>query len=167
MTQILDLSDKWLQHPELYYPEPKTIINCIKWHIAMMKLIDKKYGQGSTGVKDASEIKISSEIKALDARDMNFFAELGYCNIARIETAMMLGRELWFKENKHFSEYEAELKTISIDDLDAWREVFEIPAYISEGGNINSAIEYTLGKRPEFLQAYIDAYEKTQRGESK
>ena len=172
MTQILDLSDKWLQHPELYYPEPKTIINCIKWHIAVSDKASKIFREAnkdaySMDIPSVSDFKRSPEADALYKRDREYFETLGYQNIALIESAMMLGRELWYKNRNSHSDYDKEIRRIGILDLHAWLDVFDIPPTIADGRNLKMAIEYTLSKNTEFLQAYIDAYEKPQRGESK
>ena len=168
MAQILDLSNTWQQHPELYYPEPKTIINCIKWHIALAGMADKAFREAnkeaySMDIPSVSDFKSSAEADALYKRDEEYFEALGYKNVALVESAMMLGRELWYKNRNSFSDYDDEIKSIGILDLHAWLDVFEIPPSIEEGGNLKRAIEYTLGKNTEFLQAYIDAYEKTKR----
>lgn len=163
------ISDKWLQHPELFYPDPMTIINVIKWHIAIADKAHKAFREANKEAyaKDIpcmSDFKKSAEADALYKRDQEYIEALGYQNIVLIESAMMLGRELWYKQHNGHTDYERELKNIGISNLKSWADVFDIPPTIEEGGNLKMAIEYTLGKNTEFLQAYIDAYEKTQRG---
>lgn len=170
MTQTLDLSQKWLQHPELFYPEPMTIINVIKWHIAIADKAHKAFREANKeayakNIPHMSDFKRSTEADALFKRDRAFFEVLGYQNMVLAEAAMMLGRELWYKNRNSYSDYEKEIKRIGVHNLHAWIDVFDIPPTIEEGGNLKMAIEYTLGKNTEFLQAYIDAYEKTQKKE--
>jgi len=161
---------KWLEEPEKFFPEPKTIVNCIKWHISLInkeRAIRKEVNKHLQGKAFycLADLKDSPEADAMFVRDMQFISSLGYINVARIEAAMMIGRELWYKNrNKGYTDYKKELSEIKLSDLDAWIEVFDIPASIAEGGNVHLATEYTLGKRVDFLKAYIDALEGEKNG---
>lgn len=163
------VNSKWLQHPELYYPEPMTIINVIKWHIAISDKAGKAFYEINKEAygKDIpcmSEIKRSPEAEALYKRDKEYIESLGYQNIVLIQVAMMVGRELWYKQHTGHTDYENELAHIGIDNLSAWLDVFDIPRTLQEGGNLSTALDYTLGKITEFLQTYIDAYGRSQEG---
>ncbi len=157
--------EKWLSEPETYYPEPQTIPNMIRWHIAITHKVYSLNREINKSIYDTgdhmpclSDFRTSKQANALFKRDMDFFSSLGYQNIARCEAAMMLGRELFYREcNKGYSEYDDEIRDIDLNDLDKWMEVFKIPPTIEAGGNINAAVEYTFGKIPDFLQAYVDA----------
>ena len=160
--------EAWIDRPDMYYPKPLTIINVIKWHIAVSNKAGKAFREANKEaynkeIPSMSDFKRSHEADSLYKRDKEYFEALGYQNIALIESAMLLGRELWYKNRTGCSDYENEIKDIGIKDLHTWLDVFEIPPSIEEGGNLKRAIEYTLGKNTEFLQAYIDAYEKTKR----
>ncbi len=156
--------EKWLSEPEIYYPEPQTILNVLRWHIAIMRKVNSMNSEINkdkcTGnqMMCLTEYRTSRQAAALFKRDRFFLGGIGYQNIARCEAAMMLGRELYYREhNKGYSEYDDEIRDIDLNDLDKWMEVFEIPPTIEAGGNINVAVEYTFGKIPDFLQAYVDA----------
>ena len=160
------LSYKWLEEPEKFYPEPKTLVNVIKWHIAIKRISAKLSHEVNKDAYDEyriaclSDIKTTPEMKALRSRDIEFGSSLEYEIVARIEAAMMIGRELWYKKrNVGYTDYDEELSKYKLSDLDAWMKVFAIPPSIAAGGNIEAATEYTLGKRADFLQTYIDSLE--------
>lgn len=165
MITIQYIDYKWLDHPEQFYPEPRTIVNCIKWHIALthkesaLRKEANKHLQGKS-FYCLGNLNDSPEADAMYIRDMQFISSLGYINVARMEAAMQIGRELYYKKHHTgYSEYDEELSKYKLSDLDTWMKVFDIPPSIAEGGNIEAATEYTLGKIPDFLQAYVDALE--------
>lgn len=158
------ISYKWLDEPEKYYPEPKTIANCIKWHIAISNKAEKIHQEINEDVYkemfiDVSKLKNSPEADALLERDQEYICSLGYTNVALIEAAMLLGRELFYKNRNGFSDYDEEINDIGVRDLSKWLDVFDIPESIETGGDLVSAVEYTLSKRTCFLQAYINELE--------
>lgn len=161
--------DKWLKHPELYYPEPVTLTNCMKWHLALDKLITDMhrkvnahlYEEEENGIPKLhpiSEYRTTPEIEALRERDRQFFFSLGYLNVALIEAAILLGREfVYLKKCGDTQCIDQELlSSVSIRDLEKWAEIFDIPLTEQDGGNINMAYEYAFWKRSDFMQAYID-----------
>lgn len=157
--------DKWLKEPHKYYPEPKTLLNVMKWHCAIMELYSKAYHEinedkyDDLGVACLSDLVTSPEVDALFDRDEKYMLSLGYDNIKRIEAAMLIGREMFYTKRCGFSEYDEEMEKYSLRDLDKWCEVFEVPLSIAEGGDLGLATEYTLSKKPIFLQTYIKAVE--------
>ncbi len=162
--------DKWLKEPGKYYPEHKTIIDCIKWHLALKGIYSRLFHEVNSeaydvaGVACLSDLKTSPEIISLIRRDREYISSLGYAFVAKFETAMMIGRELWYKNRNGYTDYDEELSKIELTDLDEWMKVFHIPATVEEGGNIFLAVEYTLGKRPEFLRLYVEALEGVKNG---
>lgn len=161
---------EWLTAPDKYYPEHKTIIDCIKWHLALKGMYSSLFHEVNSeaydvaGVACLSDLKTSPEIISLIRRDREYISSLGYINVARIEAAMMIGRELWYKARNGCTDYDEELSEIKLSDLDEWMKVFYIPPSIEAGGNIGLAVEYTLGKRPEFLRLYVEALEGVKNG---
>lgn len=164
------ISYKWLEEPEKYFPEPKTIVNYIKWHIALYKKaheINREINHEAykKELVCLADIISSPEAESLRKRDYEYISNLGYENVARIEAAMLIGRELWYKNrNAGYSDYDEELREYKLSDLDAWMKVFDIPPSIAAGGDNNAATEYTLSKRPDFLQTYIDSLEGSECG---
>ncbi len=162
---------KWITEPERFTPEHKTIIDCIKWHLAIKNKYSTLFQELNSdtydedGVACLGDLKTTSEIMFLICRDKEYISRLGYINVARIEAAMMYGRELWYKNRNGYTDYDEELSKIEISDLTRWMKVFHIPPTIEEGGNVERAVEYTLAKRGEFLQLYVDAYEKYRESE--
>lgn len=159
-------SNKWLEEPETYYPDPVTLQNVLRWHVALMGKIDqiRKADRPSKGQKvmliPMSEVTCSSDADKLYDRDRAFIRSLGYDAVAKIEAAMMLGRELYYRNRNGYSDYEQEIQDIGLENLEQWMDVFDIPASVDKGGNINLAIEYTLSKIPVFLQCYVTAIER-------
>lgn len=160
---------KWLEHPEQYYPEPKTIINVMKWHVSLERLIGRKNKELDTDsyedgyrLRCMSDFKSSREIDDLYLRDEIFIKSLGYKNVALCEVCMLIGRDLWYRRrNGTAACVEDELlDTIDIRDLKKWAEIYDVPLSVETGGEINAAYEYTFGKIPDFMAAYIDAVEK-------
>ncbi|MCR5234548.1 MAG: hypothetical protein K6E53_11700 [Lachnospiraceae bacterium] len=159
-----DTTYLWLEEPETYYPEPKTIRNIIKWHIVLADRVEAmsradRPKSDIKGLVAMSSIKISPETDRMFNREVEYFHTLGYTNVALIEAAMLLGRELYYWNRTGCTEYEEEIKEIGLRDLHKWMEVFEIPPTIETGGNLEQAVEYTLSKITPFLQTYIDYIE--------
>lgn len=167
-------NSRWLEHPELYYPEPLTLRNCMRWHLALDEIAEDAYrktnshlyddedGDGIPRLHAMSEYKSSPEADALWDRDKEFFFSLGYINVALIETAILIGREFWYKQHSGRTACipDRYLKTVDIKDLKKWAEIFDVPLTEQEGGNIEMAYEYAFGKRREFLQMYLDCIRK-------
>jgi len=163
-------NSRWIEHPELYYPEPITLSNCMRWHLALDKIASDEYratnshlyeDKNEAGVPRLhalSEFRHSTEAKALQDRDKEFFMSLGYVNVALIETAILIGREFWYKRRtgRTANIPDRLLRTVDIRDLKRWAEIFDIPLTEQEGGNIKLAYEYAFWKRSEFLQMYLD-----------
>ncbi len=156
---------QFLQHPEECFPEDNRIMDAIKWHLALMELIDRKRSELNPNLHRSGqpvpmgEIKISDEIRDLITRDRSFFSMMQYEEMALIEAAMMIGRELWYRKHHGFSDYDPELASTDLTDLDGWAEVFSIPLTEADGGNLTAAVDYTLSKRTDFLRSYVDAVE--------
>lgn len=160
---------KWMQHPEQYYPEPKTLVNCMKWHIALMKRISERHrvinprqDEDIPKLKDMADIKSDNESRMMQDRDRAFFEGLGYTNVAFIETAILIGRDLWYR-NRNGSAACVEDKTldeVDIRDLKQWADIYDVPLTIQDGGNIRAAYEYAFIKNRDFLQCYIDRLER-------
>lgn len=152
---------KWIDHPELYYPEPVTLKNCMKWHIAMQKLIREKERIVNrdcyTGdhIPCLADYKTSDEIDNLMKRDELFFTALGYLNVALIEAAILLGAEMYY-EDHHDIGCEEPLPDIDIRDLQGWAKYFDIPLSEAAGGNLKEAYEYAFYKNVKYLQTYIN-----------
>lgn len=143
-----DNISNWIEHPTEFYPPTDNIISIMEWHVALMKQIDKPSPKVWETVTDICEIQVNrDQIR----REEDFFRSLDYPTIAKIETAVLIGRELWYGER---SEYCNELKAILLSDYDKWSELFNVSL---SGGNIAEAVDYTLSKRPEIWQAYVDA----------
>ena len=158
------INNKWLTEPDKYYPEPKTICNAIKWHIALADKAEQMNREiNHKAYKEilinAGALKPTPEADKLIYRDQQYIASLGYENVALIEAAMLLGRELYYMSRNGYSDYDEEIESIGIRDLKKWMEVFEVPPTIEAGGNLAEAVEYTLSKRTMFLQAFIDSLE--------
>ena len=161
------IMNNWLEHPELYYPTPVTIVNVMRWHVALMQLAGQKnrelnahlYKKGELCIIRMFEYKTSDEIEGLYRRDREYMQSLGYYYVAMIETCMLIGRDLWYrKRNGHAACVDNKtLDTISIRDLEQWAKIYEVPLSNSEGGNLDRAIEYTFGKIWQFMNAYIEA----------
>lgn len=153
----------YLQHPDRYYPNTDNIISAIKWHIALMELITKKRVEKNPEpdrpIVSMSEVRIDDEIRNLLKRDESYFYMLGYEKVALIETAMLLGRELWELKKSGYSDYLNDIETIGLGPLDEWAREFNVPLTEKEGGDIAKAIQYTTSKFSGYLQTYLDVYE--------
>ena len=161
---------KWIDHPELYYPEPVTLRNCMRWHLALDELIDDAYrianaqiygdqdSESSPRLHALSEFKTSSSGERLRDRDRQFFLSLGYVNVALIETAILIGRELWYKDHSGTTATipDKYLRTISIRDLRKWAAIFDIPLVEKKENDIRRAYDYAFSKNSKFLRAYIN-----------
>lgn len=161
----------WMEQPDKCIPEKLTILNVIKWHIAIMHLMETKHREAQPELYAAdmdiptlADYGTTPETEALHDRDQRMFYKLGYHNVSLIETAMLIGRELWYQNYNNSSQYNDELSQIDITDLDAWMDVFEVPRSLADGEKLTPSIEYTISKTPDFLQAYIDKVESLQRG---
>ena len=139
---------KWLEQLNKDLPPKDDILAIMKWHIKTSKLIEGE-APAPALVIDMTTVRYSQD--ELFKMDETFFRSLDYPTIAKIETAVLIGRELWYGER---SEYCNELKAIPLSDYDKWSELFNVSL---SGGNIAEAADYTLSKRPEIWQAYVDA----------
>lgn len=156
----------WLKEPEKYYPEPTTILNIIKWHCALGKKYNdlfKKDNKGRAKLGYMSDVQEPFTYWDMERRDEQYLMSLGYDAARKIEAALMLGIEIYFKKKPERSEYEEEFKKYSIRDLDSWAKIFRIPE-LKDGGDLRQAVEYTASKRHIYLQAYVDAVEAIPSG---
>ena len=142
---------KWLEQLNKDLPPKDDILAIMKWHIKTSKLIEGE-APAPALVIDMTTVRYPQD--ELFKMDETFFRSLDYPTIAKIETAVLIGRELWYGSN---SQYQEELNTIPLTDLEQWAEVLSVPLTEASGGNIAEAVDYTLSKRPEIWQAYVDA----------
>ena len=155
---------KWMEQPERFFPAPKTIVNCIKWHIVLSDKANKIHREVNREAYEKTficltDLKPSPESDKLIDRDREYISSLVYQNVVLTEAAMLLGRELWIQKRRGSSEFDDELEQISLRDLAKWAEIFDVPLTIEAGGNLELAVEYTLGKKCEYLQCYVNALE--------
>jgi len=171
MTEYIKES-VWLEHPELYFPEPRTLTNCMKWHLALKTKINERHRalnpslyeveeDGFPRITSAAEwesAKTDPELDAMQERDRDFILGLGYTNVALIEAAILVGRDIWYKNHRgHAACIEDDLlDQISLSDVIQWAAVYNVPLTEREGGNLARAYEYAFGKNIEFLQSYVD-----------
>ena len=148
-----DYNKEWLSNPDKYFP-PLTIISIMQWHISLEKLMNETE-QKQDHIIDVSEI--GQRDQELMQRDKDFFMRLSYPVVARIETAMLIGRELWYGER---SFYKTELKTVPLTDLDKWAELFDIPLTEQSESKKSETVDYMTCKRPEIWEAYISAVKR-------
>ncbi len=142
---------KWIEQLNKELPPKDDVIAIMKWHIETAKLMEGETTAPSM-VLDVSGIRYPQD--ELFKMDETFFSGLDYPTIAKIETAMLIGRALFFGNS---SQYKKELKTIPLTDLEQWAKVLSVPLTEASGGNLAEAVDYTLSKRPEIWEAYINA----------
>ena len=151
----------WIGDPAKAFPNPSNLVDVIKWHIALQDRAEELYRQANekayqTTCPCLSDFRSCPEHDVLIKRDRDYISGLGYEMVAQIETAMLIGRELFYKERNGHSVYDPQLSKIDIRSLKEWAIIFEVPLTEKTGGKIDSAVSYALGKNKEFLQAYID-----------
>lgn len=153
---------RWLENPESYYPNDSSIDKAIAWYVALREKIRTLYNElnpirEGELILRLSDFKSTPKLDEMLRRGRDYLSSLGYDIVALIETAMLIGRELWFKKRCHYSDYSAELDSIGLKDLRRWAEVFEVPLSEEAGGNLDMAVEYTTSKRIDFLREYLTA----------
>lgn len=150
-------NNDWLIQPDKYYPPADDIVSIMRWHVALM---DKAEGKSTSKSRVVDITEISYPPEVLIQRDIRFFMSLDYATIIKIETAMLIGCEIWYRGS---SQYQQELQNIPLTDLDQWAEILEIPLTEEKGGNKSEAVDYMTSKRAEIWQCYIDAVEHSKQ----
>lgn len=141
--------ETWIERPDLYYPSPSTTGNVIKWHLAIQSMIEPE----------------DPDIELLK-RDRAYLSSLSDRDLAKVNTCMLIGRELWNAENTGFSRYLEELETysVSISNLHDWMHIFEVCDNYEEEGYCSREFDITeIMKGSEYLQVFMDAQEEAKK----
>lgn len=166
--------ENWEERPDLYEPKPRTVLNIMRWHVAIHKLIDQAYDEANPHLRGKvfypmGQLKESDRADELYRRDRDFMYSLEYENFRLVEAAVLVGRDYWYKELTGAPAVAScqKMGRTSVFDLESWAKYYDIPPDTKHGGHLRNAIEYTTDKRSEIWEAYIKAAEKELRSRKK
>ena len=112
---------------------------------------------GSAELEDEEDYYSSDEFNdAISSLKYEILDHLDYQEVTRIETMMLIGREMWKEEHENEPSMIEEMSNIPFDDLDTWRGLFNISASEEMGGDKKIAIMGIINRDATFLREYLD-----------
>ena len=171
----------WLIHPDIYLPDPVTFINVVKWHLALDDMAEnvyryyyeKKIGHSKRsarvcGISTDNALSLYESMRhpyyeTLVSRDREYICSLGYQVVALIETAMLIGRDLYYIEKcgHPIDAEERHFDRLNLDNLMEWARVYDVS--LTAGAShtdVTDCYYYIVGKKTDYLKKYIKYVER-------